>query len=210
MNRKNLLIWTVSIIACVVIFVIALVFIRNNNNDTLDGKIEYDIATQKPVTRASVNEEVSKDLITGETDFLMQTFYINTDEGEKLIEKSGPVPSEFIAKDRSQLQQYLDEYINDMPLSEYLDGLLSYEIVDFSNEKVILRKTYASDWTENDYYICDVNGEVVVYYADKNTVYEYTGIITEELSDEEQVRIKIGFFVSDEEELFSLLESYSS
>ena len=55
-----------------------------------------------------------------------------------------------------------------------------------------------------------MNGEVVVYYSDKSTVYEYTGIRTDSLSEDEQVRIRIGYFVSDEEELYSLLESYSS
>ena len=79
-----------------------------------------------------------------------------------------------------------------------------------SNKHVTLRKTYASDWKDNDYYVCDVNGEVVVYYSDKKTVFEYTGLMTEDLEGDEQVRVRIGYFVSDLDELYALLESYSS
>ena len=100
--------------------------------------------------------------------------------------------------------------MDDLPIREYLDGLISYEIIEFTDDSLTLRKTYASDWNNNEFYLCDINGEVVVYYSDKSTVYEYTGIMTADLSEEEQVRIKTGYFVADEEELYSLLESYSS
>jgi hypothetical protein len=55
-----------------------------------------------------------------------------------------------------------------------------------------------------------VDGEVVVYYGDKKTVYEYTGIETKNLSREEKTMLKKGIEVKDEEELYQILENYSS
>ena len=63
---------------------------------------------------------------------------------------------------------------------------------------------------EDEYYICDENGEIVVYYSDRQTIYEYTGITTEDLSDADRIKLGIGYYVSDAEELYALLESYSS
>ena len=55
-----------------------------------------------------------------------------------------------------------------------------------------------------------VDGEVVVYYGDQKTVYEYTGISTDTLSKEEQMSLKNGIEVKDEDALYGLLENYSS
>lgn len=100
--------------------------------------------------------------------------------------------------------------MENMPLSEYLDGLISYEIIVFPKIRLcFVRHMLQTGMSMNIIYVM-MNGEVVVYYSDKSTVYEYTGIRTDSLSEDEQVRIRIGYFVSDEEELYSLLESYSS
>ena len=40
--------------------------------------------------------------------------------------------------------------------------------------------------------------------------YEYTGILIDNLPEEEQQKLKEGFFVKDEEELYSMLENFSS
>ncbi len=58
--------------------------------------------------------------------------------------------------------------------------------------------------------LAEVDGEVVVYYNDKKTIYENTGIMTENLSADEIAMLKIGYFVEGEEQLFGILENYSS
>lgn len=60
------------------------------------------------------------------------------------------------------------------------------------------------------YYLIVVDGEVVVYYGDKKTVYEYTGIETKNLSKDDRKILKQGLEVKDDEELYSILENYSS
>ncbi len=216
-KKKSVLIGSVALAFC--IFAIAVLAYNvhtlsekedkdNNYNNNIRARASY--ATMQPYKVSDNRNSDSPEKITGDTRYFLQTYYVNADNHDNLTEKEYNVPSRFITYDKEKMQEYIDGYMENMPLSEYLDGLISYEIIDFSKNTVVLRKTYASDWNEHQYYICDVNGEVVVYYSDKSTVYEYTGIRTDSLSEDEQVRIRIGYFVSDEEELYSLLESYSS
>lgn len=179
-----------------------------------DAAEEHDneAATSAPVKNAATVQPVSdKDnVISSNTEYILQNYYVNSSEGENLTEEKLPVPADFVALNYQKLQNYLDEYIENMPLEEYLNGLISYEIISFDKDKLVLRKTYGTDWNKDRYYICDKDGEIVVYYGDKETVYEYTGLPTEGLSEEDKLKLRLGYFVSDEEELYALLESYSS
>lgn len=180
---------------------------KDNNLNNMSGKNDNEM---DKLAKTDYESEKTRDVISSKTKLIMQTYYIDARNHENLEEVKENMPAKFIAMDEDELEDYLEEYVEDMPLNEYLDGLLSYEIVDFSKDKVILRKTYAADWNENEYFVCDKNGLVVVYYSDKETVFDYTGIKTAELPSEEQVRLKIGYFVTNDEELYALLESYSS
>ena len=60
------------------------------------------------------------------------------------------------------------------------------------------------------YYISCINNFVIVYCADRETVYDYTTIQVDSLSDMEQKQIRDGFYVKTTEELYQLLQSYSS
>ncbi len=100
--------------------------------------------------------------------------------------------------------------MKDIPAEEFLKGLQSMGVTSFSNERLVVRKIYNSSKVEYKYYLIAVDGEVVVYYGDKKTVYEYTGIETEGLHEKEKNALKKGIEVSDEDELYSILENYSS
>lgn len=118
--------------------------------------------------------------------------------------------SAMIGMTRDELSAYIAEEFENMPASEYEKGLLSNELITFSRDKVILRRTYDSGKVNFLYYIAVKNGEIVVYHSDKKTVYEYTGISALTLGEEERLALMEGIRVKTEEELFSLLESYSS
>ena len=83
-------------------------------------------------------------------------------------------------------------------------------VVKFSSERLVVKKIYDSSKIKYKYYLIAIDGEVVVYYGDKKTVYEYTGIETDKLSKREVNKLKKGIEVKDENELFSILENYSS
>lgn len=211
MNKKTIiLICAVSVVISFAAIMVLKMVAENNRNDNTETPKLASVYTSEPVVKAETQKEEEKPVINSNMKYILQTYYINSDKKEHLSEQEYAVPSEFITLNRDELQEYINDYMEDIPIREYLDGLISYEIIEFTEDSLVLRKTYASDWSNNEFYLCDVNGEVVVYYSDKSTVYEYTGIMTADLNEEEQVRIKVGYFVADEEELYSLLESYSS
>ena len=54
------------------------------------------------------------------------------------------------------------------------------------------------------------NGYVTVFYKDKKTVFEYTNIEAKYLPQSEIDKLYDGIYVKDKEELYTILEGYSS
>lgn len=61
-----------------------------------------------------------------------------------------------------------------------------------------------------EYVLGEQDGYVIVYYADRETVYSITDISVKYLSSELQREISEGKPISGEEELYNFLESHSS
>ena len=120
------------------------------------------------------------------------------------------LPQDLVGFTREQADGYFKDYMNRLPVEEYLDGLQSIGIVSFSAERLVVKRIYDNSKVEYRFYLIAVDGEVAVYYGDKKTVYEYTGIETKNLSKEERTMLKKGLEVKDEEELYGILENYSS
>ena len=151
-------------------------------------------------------------LASGETlqanaGYFLETCYLQsqTEEREQLA-----IPGFMVGIDRKELTAYIKGYMEEMPVNEFLNGLVSFEIVSFSRDKVVLRKTYDETKVENQFYICRRGDFVVVYYSDLRTVYEYTEIKADSLMEENRQAIEQGFYVKDVQELYSILEGYTS
>jgi hypothetical protein len=68
-----------------------------------------------------------------------------------------------------------------------------------------------TDAIENDgYYICESHGYLIVYLADKETVFEITTILLDSLPSEVQMEVKDGKYVETEGALYSFLQNYST
>lgn len=159
---------------------------------------QKDEAVQAAATQETLRETAS---------YFLETCYLQsqTEEREQLA-----LPGFMVGIDRQELTAYVEGYMESMPVNEYLEGLISYEIVSFSEDKVVLRKTYDETKVENQFYICRRGDFIVVYYSDLRTVYEYTEIRVDSLIEEIQQSIEQGFYVKDMKELYSILEGYTS
>lgn len=158
------------------------------------------------------NEEVISAASTGESlrenaSYFLETVYLQsqTEEREQLA-----LPGFMVGIDLKGLTAYIKGYMETMPVNEYLSGLVSYEIVSFARDKVVLRKTYDETRVENQFYICRRGEFVVVYYSDLKTVYEYTDIRIDSLVEEIRDTVNQGFYVKDVKDLYSILEGYTS
>lgn len=147
------------------------------------------------------------DKVKPSTEYILETYNITNQEG---FTETLSIPVDFIGMNRNEILSYLNEYMMEMPLEEYEKGLVSYELISFSEKSIVLKKTYHSDAVLYKYYIVVEDNVVVVYYCDKKTVYEYTGINASDLDMEERIRLSKGIEVETEEELYSILENYSS
>ena len=60
------------------------------------------------------------------------------------------------------------------------------------------------------FYLYNLNGYIVVYENDHQTIYEYTNIVVDELPENLQKELKNGKYIPNQEELYGFLENYSS
>lgn len=60
------------------------------------------------------------------------------------------------------------------------------------------------------YVIVEEGDYLTVYHADRETIYEYTDIRYSDLDDSLRQKIRKGYCIRDEAELFGFLENYSS
>lgn len=149
----------------------------------------------------------TKTTVSMDADYLVQTYDMATEE---LKEEKQNIPNELIGLNREQIIAKLNAYVQDKPLDEYNAGLVSYQLVSFSPDKVVVKKTYNSEGILYKYYMVIMNNSIVVYYSDKQTVFEYTGISADELAEEDRAGLLYGVWVKDEDELYSILENYTS
>lgn len=119
-------------------------------------------------------------------------------------------PGDIVGLTREEVEKYLDEYMKDLTLSEYNKGLLSYELLSFSDKAVKFRKSYDADMVPYRFYVVVKNGYVVVYNSDLKSVYDYTHIEAENLPEEDRIALSHGIYIDNIEDLYALLESYTS
>ena len=82
-------------------------------------------------------------------------------------------------------------------------------LVSFSKDSIHIRKVY--DNKDNyQYYITVKDGYLVVYENDKETVVEVTDIVYDNLADSQKAEVDAGVYIGSDEELYGVLESYSS
>ena len=127
------------------------------------------------------------------------------------LESETKIPPGFlVGMTKEELTLYLQDYMENLSLAEYEAGLLAYDIISFSEDKVVLRKTYDVTKVPFKYFINITKGMVTVYYSDLESVYEYTHIPAVDLAEEDRAALVEGIYVKDREELYSILEGFSS
>lgn len=184
-----------------------LILEKDSNEEQVADNNTGEINEVDDVEDETVAVDIIVDTVMPNTQYKLQVYDI---KNGNMTEEILPTPSYLIGLKREEVIEYLYEYMNDLPLSEFEKGLESFQLVSFSKDNIVLRKTYNIDKVENQYYLKSQNGYIVVYYGDQKTVYEYTGLSTARLSQYEKLQLESGVFAKNLEELYALLENYSS
>ncbi len=150
---------------------------------------------------------VDRVIIKPSTKFILET--VDKQKETVLRQESFPT-SDFVGLNRQQVIDYLSLYMENFPFIEYEKGLCGYELVSFSSQEFVIRKTYDESKNPYKFFLTLEDNYVIIYYSDLKTIYDYTSINGNSISYEEKLRLLKGYYVKDSEELFSILEGYTS
>lgn len=141
------------------------------------------------------------------TDYIVEEYDLNN---YTLMEKTEQMPFEYIGLTREELVAMIEDYSNYPTEEDLSSGFESMKLVSFSEERVIVRKSFRPVELPESFYLVVENHYVSVYCDDKKTIYMYTGIALDSLPDEVQKEILAMKYIASIEELYGFLETYSS
>lgn len=173
-------------------------------NVTADTEKKADASDSDEIVSVGV---VPSPVILPSTSYILEIY--DRREGTLSQTEQNP-PGDIVGLTREEVEKYLDEYMRDLTLSEYNKGLLSYELLSFSDKAVKFRKSYDADMVPYRFYVVVKNGYVVVYNSDLKSVYDYTHIEAKNLPEQDRVALSNGIYIDNIDELYALLESYTS
>ena len=127
-----------------------------------------------------------------------------------ITREESTIPAEIAGKTREELEQYFADYNEAHEGETNKEIPQQKELISFSKDQIVVRENYLVEEEERSFFLKAEEGQVVVYHEDQKTPYEYTGIPVDSLPEEEKKKLEQGFFVKDEEELYSMLENLSS
>lgn len=176
--------------------------------EILSEAMEERLDSHEAVDSTKTAEAAADDaIITSDTVCVYEIIYLDSDSS--MCYEAKPT-AEIAGLNRIQLRNKLKKYIDNMPVTEYEEGLISYELLSFSPERVVMQKVYDQNKVRYKYYVTVKNKEVVVYYSDRKTVFEYTGISCESLEDDIEIALEIGIPINDIESLYDYLSGITS
>lgn len=181
------------------------------NSKILESFDEYQKQAQlfyPNVEEAAVDVDTSKeDVISPNTRYFLETYHVKNNELTRV--ELNPT-SDLVGLKRSEVIKMLADYMDNIPLTEKNQGLYAYDLLQFSKKEIVIRKSYNEDLVTYRYYVAVNDGKVVIYYSDLSTIYEETNINVLDLEEKDRHELMHGIYIKTEEELFSLLESFSS
>ncbi len=183
----------------------ALKYMTSDNTITKD-KLQEDNPAVDYMNREQDLNEVNaeqENIISNRTNYVEESYNMDTDELQK--ETMTP-PVEVLGYNRQQLIDYLTTYMS----KNKDETLVNIQLVSFSTDSVVVRKTVRTIEKTYNYYVLVENGMISVYKADKETKYFDTGIHLSEVEEKERQKLTDGFYVEDIRELYNYLESITS
>lgn len=228
MNRiTGYLLGTAGMVACTAVMNVAGYRIASNKLENMQIEYENRVSEQVEVRVTKQMEEKAEEVVKTAMDQQGESISVSKEKDSLQVDAVYQVqnynavkdstatdyetlPEELVGFTREDVEEYCKDYMDTVPVEEFLEGLQSMGVVSFAPNRLVVKKIYDSTKVQFRFYLIAVEGEVVVYYGDKKTVYEYTGIETKKLSKEERQALKKGIEIKNEEELYSVLENYSS
>lgn len=189
-----------------------------------------EVAVEQSVSTAEEVQETaaSQEHVTCDTIYTVSEYDLSTGRQEVYQDL---LPASLIGMNRTQLTEWVDEYNLSPTLEDMEKGFCSMELLSFSSQEIRVRKRVETiietetitepaqqpgmlhTVSENSAvygYILAQEGFLTVYDSMRRHVILYTDIALFDLPEDVQQEILEGKEISSEQELYNLLESYSS
>ena len=201
--KKIIWLYIGSIIAIMVLCSVAyFTSFQKGYNDRKD----YEYGTKEP-TPKSVDVGSDESKISAKCEMITINYEVISNREEKVI---SPIIPRYVGLTMEELTKLLFQESENPNLSEIEKGFIRAELLSFSAKEIVIKRTYSKDEIPNKYFMILENNFVTIYYSDRKTVFENTGIDANFLPIEEKKELLNGIEIKDEHELFSILESYTS
>jgi len=160
-----------------------------------------------PITYPVGNPQ--EEVISCDTRFIIEEYNKIT---ESITQHEEDIPGKYIGMNRTDFLDAIYAYEQSPPLAENQKGLVSVEVLSFSDERVLLRKNYELIEIEKEpvFYLVADDHYISVYKEDMQSVFLYTDICLEDLPMQLQEEIIMKKLICGENNLYHFLESYSS
>lgn len=166
-----------------------------------------DIISQQDIDNSLSVQQIGAQILNSTTEYVIKEINYNT--GEE-IQREERLPEKFIGMSRSEFIDSITEYNSIASLSEIEKGLVNMCVLSFSPERVVVQASYKIEDYHHGYYLCVYDNMLIVYLADRETVYMETDIHIDELPKHYKVNIIEGLYIESEQVLFGLFENYTS
>lgn len=156
----------------------------------------------EPIMQAAVNDQ----LICNLTTFVQEEYNV---ESGVLTEAKINTPVNLLGYSRDRLIIYMKQYMKNPSSADIEKGLIAFELISYSRDKVVWRKSYSQN-EEIEFIGKAENGYVTIYLPDGTTLYDYTNIPLEKLPESLQEALAAGVHFKNSGELYDFLETYTS
>ena len=129
----------------------------------------------------------------------------------ELTEEKMTMPAEYVGLTREELMEKIKSYEKSPDVLDKNDGFTGFSLVYFSENKIVLRKTYNKNSYEIEYEAkIDSQGKIVIYISETGTIYTDTDIYYNQLPADVKEELESGKKLQGLREVFDFLENYSS
>ena len=129
----------------------------------------------------------------------------------ELTEEKLTMPVEYVGLTREELMEKIKLYEKSPGITDKNSGFTGFSLVYFSENKIVLRKTYNKGSYELAYEAkVDSQGKIVIYVSETGAIYTDTDIYYDQLPVEMKERIEKGEKMQGLREVYDFLENYSS
>lgn len=191
MNRRSILL---ALFGCVACFLIGILL---GTQQKLEESRESNIVD----TDESLTVAYTENRILPTTEYVLQRKSLNDGSVTRTVLN---LPESFVGMNRGEFLSAMQE------LYAENENRIGCSVLSFSSERVVVEETEFNPEEEQYFYLKAQDDKLVVLYGDKKTIYLETDIRIDDLPKELSISSLEEYSISSEQELFDLLEAFSS